>query len=62
MTNIDTIYLFVFVFSSILLMRTIFRFIISLLQTIPEKMNLSGREILFNGLSLSYIITYLIQL
>jgi hypothetical protein len=61
MTNINTIYLFVFVFSAILLMRTTFKFIISLLQSNPERMVLSSREILFNGLSLSYLITYLIQ-
>ena len=61
MTNIETIYLFVFIFSTILLVRTTLKFIISLLQTKPEKMVLSDREILFNGLSLSYLITYLIQ-
>jgi|TARA_R110000868_G_scaffold181576_2_gene422495 hypothetical protein len=61
MTNIETIYLFVFIFSTILLVRTTLKFIISLLQTKPEKMVLSNREILFNGLSLSYLITYLIQ-
>ena len=61
MTNIETIYLFVFIFSTILLVRTSLKFIISLLQTKPEKMVLSNREILFNGLSLSYLITYLIQ-
>jgi hypothetical protein len=61
MTNIETIYLFVFIFSTILLARTTLKFIISLLQTKPEKMVLSNREILFNGLSLSYLITYLIQ-
>jgi hypothetical protein len=61
MTNIETIYLFVFIFSTILLVRTALKFIISLLQTKPEKMVLSNREILFNGLSLSYLITYLIQ-
>jgi len=61
MTNIETIYLFGFIFSTILLVRTALKFIISLLQTKPEKMVLSNREILFNGLSLSYLITYLIQ-
>jgi hypothetical protein len=49
MTNIETIYLFVFIFSTILLVRTTLKFIISLLQTKPEKMVLSNREILFNG-------------
>jgi hypothetical protein len=61
MTNIETIYLFIFVFSILLNLRTTFKFIISLLQTTPERMVLSGGEILLNGLSLSYIITYLIQ-
>jgi hypothetical protein len=61
MTNISTIYLFVFVFSASLLTRTTFKFIISLLQENPERMVMSSREILINGLSISYLITYLIQ-
>jgi hypothetical protein len=61
MTNIGTIYLFVFVFSILLNLRTTFKFIISLLQDTPQKMVLSGGEILLNGLTLSYVITYLIK-
>jgi hypothetical protein len=61
MTNIGTIYLFVFVFSILFNLRTTFKFIISLLQDTPQKMVLSGGEILLNGLTLSYVITYLIK-
>lgn len=61
MTSIDTIYLFIFVFSIIAVIRTVFRFVISLLQENPTKMVLSGRETLFLGLFITYIITYLIQ-
>ncbi len=62
MTNINTIYLFVFVFSLIAVFRVVFRFIVSLLQSEPKKFVLNGRETIFFGLFLSYIITYLIQL
>ena len=62
MTSLDTIYLFVFVFSVIAVFRLAFRFLISLLQEQPNKMVLSGRETIFLGLFMSYIITYLIQI
>lgn len=62
MTSLNTIYLFVFVFSLISVFKIVFRFIVSLLQTEPKKFEISGRETIFFGLFLSYIITYLIQL
>ena len=61
MTSINTIYLFIFVFSIVVVLRTTFRFIISLLQEQPKKLEISGRETIFLGLFISYIITYLIQ-
>jgi hypothetical protein len=62
MTNINTIYLFVFVFSLIAVFRIVFRFTVSLLQSEPKKFVMSSRETIYLGLFISYIITYLIQL
>ena len=59
MINIDAILTFVFVFSTLILIRTGFRFMSSLLQTPPQRLILSNRELIYNGLSLSYIITFL---
>jgi hypothetical protein len=61
MTNIDTIYLFMFIFSTLSVFRVVVKFIFSLLQTLPERLVMSNREILFQGVSLSYVITYTIQ-
>ena len=62
MTSLNTIYLFVFVFSLISVFGVVFRFIVSLLQSEPKKFEMSGRGTIFFSLFLSYIITYLIQL
>lgn len=61
MINIESILLFVFVFSSLVLFRTVVTFISSLLQTPPKKMVMTNRELIYNGLSLSYIITYILS-
>ena len=61
MTNIDTLYLFIFIFSALSVFRVVVKFIFSLLQTLPERLVMSNREILFQGISLSYVITYTIQ-
>jgi len=61
MTNIDTLYLFMFIFSILSVFRVVVKFIFSLLQTLPERLVMSNREILFQGISLSYVITYTIQ-
>jgi hypothetical protein len=61
MNNLDTIFLFVFIFSVLTVVRTVFRFIRALSQTPPTKMVLSGRELIFLGLSVTYCLTYLIR-
>ena len=60
-TNIDTIYLFIFIFSVLSVFRIVLKFIFSLLQASPERLVMSNREILFQGITLSYVITYTIQ-
>jgi len=61
MTSVDTIYLFIFIFSIIAVIRVSFKFIFSLLQPQPTKLEISSRENFLIGLFITYIITYLIQ-
>lgn len=59
MVNIDTILLFVFVFSVLATLRLVIKFISALLN--PEKNHFQSRELIIYGLFLSYIITYIIK-
>jgi hypothetical protein len=59
--NLQTIYLFIFIFSLLFNLRIGFKFIISIFQNPPVKINFNKYELIFIGLSLSYIITYLIS-
>ena len=61
MHNIDAIYLFVFVFSILVSLKNVTKFISALLQTEPKPLVYSNRELIFLGISISYIITYLLQ-
>jgi hypothetical protein len=61
MNNLDSIFLFIFIFSVLTVVRTVFRFISTLSQTLPTKLVLSGRELIFLGLAVTYCLTYLIQ-
>ena len=62
MSNLDTLYLFVFIFSVLTVLRTVFRFIVSLLQEVPQKLVLNGRELIFLAISISYCLTYIIKM
>jgi len=61
MNNLDSIFLFIFIFSVLTVLRTVFRFISTLSQKLPTKLVLSGRELIFLGLAVTYCLTYLIQ-
>jgi hypothetical protein len=61
MNNLDTIFLFIFIFSVLTVVRTVFRFIRALSLTPPTRLELSGRELIFLGLSVTYCLTYLIR-
>jgi hypothetical protein len=61
MYKLDSIFLFIFIFSVLTVVRTVFRFISTLLQTIPTKLVLSDRELIFLGLAVTYCLTYLIK-
>jgi len=62
MNSIESLYLFVFVFSVLTVGRTVFRFIVSLLQEVPQKLVLSNRELIFLAIAISYCLTYIIKL
>jgi len=62
MINIETLFLFLFIFSTLSIFRLIFKFIFLLLQNPPEKLILEKNDLIFYGIMLSYIITYLIKI
>jgi len=62
MNDFNTIYLFVFIFSMLTVLRTVFTFIVSLLQESPQKLVLTNRELIFLAISISYCLTYIIKL
>jgi hypothetical protein len=59
--EIDNIFLFIFIFTILYTFRIVLRFFFNLIKTPPEKFLLSGGEQTLLGLSISYIITYLIN-
>jgi hypothetical protein len=61
MHNIDAIYLFIFIFSILVSLKNVTKFIGALLQKEPQPLVYSNRELIFLGISISYIITYLLQ-
>lgn len=61
MNNLETIFLFLFIFSVFFNIRILFKFILSVLQTPPKKLEIVTRELLLIGITLSYILTYIIQ-
>jgi len=61
MFNIETILLFVLIFSVLAVVRTASMFIRALLQDNPQRFLLSNRELIFLGLTISYIITFIIK-
>jgi hypothetical protein len=61
MYSLETIFLLLFVFSVLTVIRTLFIIFRTLLQQNPDKMVWSDRALVFFGITLSYIITYVIQ-
>ena len=53
---------FTFIFALISLMKVGVNFITALLSSPPRKLEIGQRELIYYGLSLSYIITFLIYL
>jgi len=61
MHNIETIYLFIFVFAILVVFKNTTKFISALLSSEPKLLVYNNRELIFLGLSLSYLITYILQ-
>jgi hypothetical protein len=61
MHNIESIYFFIFVFTILVVLRNITKFVGALLSKDPKPMVYGNRELIFLGLSLSYLITFLLQ-
>jgi hypothetical protein len=62
MHSIQSIYLFIFIFTSLVVLRNIGKVLVALLQKNPKPLVYSNRELTFLGLSISYILTYLVLL
>jgi hypothetical protein len=62
MNNLDSVYLFLFIFSLLNVFRVIISFISALFQNPPQRFVLSDKALIFLGLSISYCLTYLIKL
>jgi len=62
MFSVDSLFLFLFIFSVLTVSRTVFRFISALLQNPPTRLVLEGRELICFGIAISYLLTYLIKL
>ena len=61
MHNINTIYFFIFVFTILVALSNVLKFLRVLLQKEPKPLVLSNRELLLLGVSISYFITYIAQ-
>jgi hypothetical protein len=61
MDNIDTFYLFVFIFSTLTVVKTVGRIISSLFLNPPKPMVWGKWELMFLGLTISYCLTYIIK-
>jgi hypothetical protein len=61
MLNIDTLFLFIFIFTSLTIIKTIVKVISAVSQKNPQPIFKSDTSLLFQGLSLTYILTYLIK-
>jgi|688.fasta_scaffold116108_3 hypothetical protein len=61
MLNIDTLFLFLFIFSTLSMINFIFKFIRAIFRPIPEKISLDTMALIYFGLCVSYFITFLIQ-
>ena len=61
MNNLNTIFLFLFIFSVLTVVRTVFRFVRTLSQNPPKPLEFGDRELIFLGITVSYCLTYIIS-
>lgn len=62
MYNIGSLYFFIFVFTVLVLLKNITKFIRAITQYEPKPLTYSTKELIFLGLSISYILTYIFKL
>jgi hypothetical protein len=62
MYNLDSLFLFLNIFSIMFILRIIYRFISVLLSNPPMRLILGNKELIFFGITLAYTITYFIKL
>lgn len=60
MLKLDTLFLFVFVLSTIFLFNVIFKVVASILSSVPKQIQYDTLERVSNYFFISYFITYLI--
>jgi hypothetical protein len=61
MTDINTFYLFVFIFSTLTVIKTVGRIISSLCANPPKPIVWGKWELIFLGLAISYCLTFIIK-
>jgi hypothetical protein len=61
MLNTESVYFFIFVFSTLVLLNFSSKFLRALLLTNPKPFVMSDRELIILASSISYVITYLVS-
>jgi hypothetical protein len=61
MTDINTIYLFVFIFSTLTVVKTVGKIISSLFSDQPKPIVWGKWELILIGLAITYCLTYIIK-
>jgi len=61
MLNFNSLFLFIFIFTCLITIRASIKLISLILQPNPDKVSLSKIELTIIGLSISYILTYLLK-
>jgi hypothetical protein len=59
MLNIESLFYFILIFSILTLSKFLFKILGTLLQKEPQQIRFSDRDLIYFGLSLSYIITFI---
>jgi hypothetical protein len=62
MSDINTIYLFAFIFSTLTVVKTVTRVVSSLFSNPPKSMVWGKWELIFLGITMSYCLTYIIKI
>jgi hypothetical protein len=62
MHNTESIFLFIFIFSVLVISRITLKLVSALLQNPPVKVEIGSRELILIGFCVSYILTYFIKI